>query len=59
MLILKRKIGQSLLIGGQTIVKVLDTQRGVAILGIDAPAMVPVLREEAKTRAPKKQEEAP
>jgi carbon storage regulator CsrA len=59
MLILKRKIGQSLLIGGQTIVKVLGTQRGVAIIGIEAPVGVPVLREEAKTRAPKKQEGTP
>jgi carbon storage regulator CsrA len=59
MLILKRKIGQSLLIGGQTIVKVLGTQRGVAILGIDAPVEVPVLREEAKERRAKKQEATP
>ena len=46
MLILKRKVGQSFLISGNILVKLLGTSRGVAIIGIDAPRAVPVLREE-------------
>jgi carbon storage regulator CsrA len=46
MLILKRRIGQSFLIDGRILVKVLSTQRGSAVIGIQAPVAVPVLREE-------------
>ena len=50
MLILKRKVGQSFLISGNITVKLLSTSRGVAIIGIDAPKAVPVLREEIVDR---------
>jgi carbon storage regulator CsrA len=46
MLILKRRIGQSFLIDGRILVKVLSTARGSAVIGIQAPVAVPVLREE-------------
>lgn len=46
MLVLKRKIGQSLLIDGRILVKVLGTERGSAFIGIEAPRNVPVMREE-------------
>ena len=50
MLILKRRIGQSFLIDGRILVKVLSTARGSAVIGIQAPVAVPVLREEVVDR---------
>jgi len=46
MLVLKRRIGQSFLIDGRILVKLLATARGSAVIGIQAPVAVPVLREE-------------
>jgi len=46
MLILKRRIGQSFLIDGRILVKLMAVARGSAVIGIQAPVAVPVLREE-------------
>ena len=46
MLILKRRIGQGFLLDGRILVKLLSTARGSAIIGIQAPVAVPVLRQE-------------
>ena len=46
MLVLKRRIGQSILIDGRILVQLMSTERGSAVLGITAPKAVPVLREE-------------
>jgi len=50
MLILKRRIGQSFLIDGRILVKLMSTARGSAVIGIQAPVAVPVLREEVLER---------
>ena len=46
MLILTRKIGESLAIGDKFVVSVLDTKGGHVKLGIDAPSDVSVYRGE-------------
>ncbi len=46
MLILRRKIGESLLIGGNVKVTVLDVGESGARLAIDAPKEISVLRSE-------------
>jgi len=45
MLVLTRKKGQALRIGG-AVVRILATRGGFVRLGIDAPADVPIVREE-------------
>jgi carbon storage regulator CsrA len=55
MLVLKRRIGQSILIDGRILVQLMSTERGSAVLGITAPKAVPVLREEIiRPPAPKR-----
>ena len=49
MLILTRKIDQSIIIDGQITIMVLGVERDRVKLGIDAPANVAVLREELYT----------
>ena len=52
MLVLSRKMGESLVIGGGITVdgnikiKILEVRRGVVRLGIDAPRDIPVFRDE-------------
>ena len=46
MLILSRKVGQSIVINGNVIVKVLSMDQGNVRLGIQAPPEVQVHREE-------------
>ncbi len=46
MLILTRKIGESIVIGDNIIVKVVETGKNTIRLGIDAPKDVTVLRQE-------------
>ncbi len=46
MLILRRKIGESLLIGENIKVTLLDAGDGGARLAIDAPKSIPILRSE-------------
>jgi carbon storage regulator len=46
MLVLSRKHGQSLVIDGVTVIRVLEIRGNLVRLGIDAPAEVAVLRSE-------------
>ena len=46
MLILSRKLGQSLIIDKNITVTILSIRNGQIRIGIEAPASVPVLREE-------------
>lgn len=46
MLILSRKVGESIVIDGRIIVKVMRLEGDVLKLGIEAPAEVPVHRQE-------------
>lgn len=46
MLILTRKVGQSIIIDDDIVVKVLGDNHGQIKIGIDAPEDVPVHREE-------------
>lgn len=49
MLILSRKLGQSLIIDNDITVTILSIRNGQIRIGIDAPVSVPVLREELVT----------
>ena len=46
MLILSRKLGESIVIDGKIVVRVMRVDGDVVKLGIDAPANVPVHRQE-------------
>lgn len=46
MLVLSRKVGERLLIGDQIVVTVVKAGPGAVRLGIEAPASMPVTREE-------------
>ncbi|MCA9240969.1 MAG: carbon storage regulator [Planctomycetales bacterium] len=46
MLVLSRKVGERLLIGDQIVVTVVKAGPGAVRLGIEAPASMPVAREE-------------
>lgn len=50
MLVLKRKVGEKIVIGNQVIITVLETAHQFARLGIDAPREVAVHREEVAQR---------
>jgi carbon storage regulator CsrA len=56
MLILSRKIGESVVIDGKVIVKIIRTDGDTVKVGIQAPSNIPVHRQEANreaaTRAP-------
>lgn len=51
MLVLSRKQGQTIHIGDQITVTIVELNRGRVRLGISAPASVPVHREEVALRA--------
>lgn len=53
MLRLARKPGQSVTIGDAITITILETHRGKAIVGIDAPPDVEILRDDAKRRTPR------
>lgn len=46
MLILRRRAGETLIVGGNIKIAVLDTSDGAVRLAIDAPREIPVLRGE-------------
>jgi carbon storage regulator len=48
MLILSRKIDESILLGNDIRIKVVSIEKGVVKLGIDAPNNISILREELK-----------
>ena len=50
MLILTRRIGETLMIGDDVTVTVLDIRNGQARIGVDAPKEIPVHREEIHQR---------
>jgi len=52
MLVLSRKLGEEIMIGGQIKVTVLKVQGGRVRIGIDAPESVRVLRKELRRREP-------
>ena len=51
MLVLMRRVGESITIGDHIVVKVLDVQGQKVQLGVDAPRDVKVLRPELQDRA--------
>jgi len=46
MLVLARKLDESIVIGDDVIVKVISIEKGVVKLGIDAPSSVSIVRSE-------------
>ena len=54
MLVLKRKIGQRIIIGDNIIVQVIDIEGRSVKIGIEAPKSVPVVREELLERIKEK-----
>lgn len=46
MLVLSRKPGQSIIINGNIRITIVESDRGKVRVGIEAPADIPVLREE-------------
>ncbi len=57
MLILARRIGESIVIGDSVIVKVLGVRSGIVKLGIEAPKHTPVNRQEIYKRLQRELEE--
>ena len=58
MLILSRKIGESIVIDGRIIVKIVRLDGDMVKLGIEAPAEVPVHRQEVYEEIQKNNQEA-
>lgn len=58
MLILSRKVGESIVIDGRIIVKIVRLEGDMIKLGIDAPADVPVHRQEVYEEIQKNNREA-
>ncbi len=50
MLILTRKIGESIIIDDEIRVKIVDIQGGQVRVGIEAPSVIDIYREEIYTR---------
>ena len=48
MLILTRRVGQSIIIGDDAVITVLGVKGNLVIIGTDAPKNIPVHREEIK-----------
>lgn len=51
MLVLQRKIGESILIGDETTITVLAVEGGRVRLAVDAPKYIQILRSELKVAA--------
>ena len=58
MLILSREVGESVVIDGRIIVKVMRLEGGVLKLGIEAPPEIPVHRQEVYEEIQKSNREA-
>lgn len=56
MLVLSRKVGERLLIGDQVVVTVVKAGPGGVRLGVEAPATMPVVREELAEQIAAEQE---
>lgn len=50
MLVLSRKVGQRILLGNQVAITVVKISNGGVRIGIDAPAELPIVREELLDR---------
>lgn len=50
MLVLSRRVGESIVIDGRITIKVFEVRGGAVRVGIEAPREVEVLREELLTR---------
>jgi carbon storage regulator len=50
MLVLTRRLGETLLIGDDIVVRVVSTSNGAVKLGIEAPADITILRGEVAER---------
>ena len=48
MLVLSRKVGQRILIGDQVTITVVRVSQGAVRIGVEAPAEMPIVREEIK-----------
>jgi len=46
MLVLARKLGESIIVGDNITIKVISLEKGVVKIGIDAPKEVPIVRTE-------------
>jgi carbon storage regulator len=53
MLVLTRKIGERLMIGNDIIITIVDIRDGKCRIGIDAPATIPIAREELLQKSSK------
>ena len=51
MLVLKRRVGQRILVGDHIVITVVECRGGAVRLGFDAPEEVVILREEVKPDA--------
>ncbi len=58
MLVLSRKIGESIVISGNIVVKIMRVEGEVVKLGIQAPAEVPVHRQEVYEEIQRNNQEA-
>jgi carbon storage regulator len=58
MLILSRKTGESIIIDGRILVKIVRIEGGMVKVGIDAPAEVPVHRQEVFDEIQRNNQEA-
>lgn len=56
MLILARKIGESIQIADNIIVQILNVDRNVVKVGIKAPPEVPVIRPDSIVKHPKRED---
>jgi carbon storage regulator len=50
MLVLSRKVGERILIGDNIAVTVVRVAQGIVRIGVEAPAELPIVREEIKDR---------
>jgi carbon storage regulator len=50
MLVISRKVGESIVVGDSVVVTVVQMQRGRVRIGVEAPPQVLVLREELRQR---------
>jgi carbon storage regulator len=48
MLVLSRKVGQRILIGDNIAITIVRVSQGTVRVGVDAPAELPIVREEIK-----------
>jgi len=47
MLLLRRKVGERIVVAGEVVITVTEARDGSTRLGFEAPATVPIVREEA------------